>query len=990
MYKPKPQQNELAPPASASVSDSIPIFFERMEPKILLSADALSGLVSGDPFSDVVSNAALDIVESAHLLNTSYASLPDNTDSDFSDAADESQKFDLLTGFIGGNVTSSDTGLSIESIGALLNETDNGIDNTTDSRQEIIFVDAATPDYQQLLNGIKTDTPGTEYQIFILQSDRDGIEQVTEILGSFQDVDGVHLIGHGDEQGIQLGASWLSGESLPEYETLIGVWSDALQDDADLLIYGCNLAAGADGQQLISSLVELTGADVAASDDLTGALSLGGDWQLEYTTGDIESTVAFSASAQQSWSNVLGTINVTTFNDVVDGDADLTSLANLALTPGSDGFVSLREAIIAANTDTVSGLDEIVLSAGTYDLTLSGLDNTAILGDLDITDALSLKGDSAATTIINGNASIERVFEIRDTGVEISDLTMANTGGLVLQGGGVYVAPIGGVTLTDVTISNNQGSEGGGLYNAGGTAALNRVLFSGNTSVGDGGAIYNENGSVITGTDVEFDSNTALGNGGAIYNNASVTLERALFYDNTAAFGGAIYNEGIAGNVIKLTNATLSANTATIDGGAINNIASPSSVPGTLTITNSTLTGNSSPGTNGILQDAASVVNLKNTILNDGGSNITGGIINSLDYNIDSDGSAGLIGLNDQVGNPMLDVLADNGGFTRTHALLAGSVAINPAGLTGAPPVDQRGVSRDVTPDIGAFEVRVPVLVNNSLTLSQGETVVIDASNFSATADGSITFTVSAVSNGYFAYIANTAIAIPGFTQSDVTAGIVRFVHDGGELAPSYAVTVSDGTTTTAAASCNISFTGTSDGVLWLSIDGNEGTGSGIPGLATTDIQDDDVLQQAGPNFSMGEAATDGTFSMAFDPSDFSGGENINGMHYVTSSITIGSGINAISLQAGDLILSTTNGETFISNGAGAPADLLVDRQDIFFFRPDTVGDYSSGNFYMLLSDPFLDGKDITAITLVEKDVFVGDTWLRTGDLLLVRDYGGL
>ncbi len=986
MYKPKPQQNELAPPASASVSDSIPIFFERMEPKILLSADALSGLVSGDPFSDDVSNAALDIVESAHLLNTSYASLPDNTDSDFSDAADESQKFDLLTGFIGGNVTSSDTGLSIESIGALLNETDNGIDNTTDSRQEIIFVDAATPDYQQLLNGIKTDTPGTEYQIFILQSDRDGIEQVTEILGSFQDVDGVHLIGHGDEQGIQLGASWLSGESLPEYETLIGVWSDALQDDADLLIYGCNLAAGADGQQLISSLVELTGADVAASDDLTGALSLGGDWQLEYTTGDIESTVAFSTSAQQSWSNVLGTINVTTFNDVVDGDADLTSLANLALTPGSDGFVSLREAIIAANTDTVSGLDEIVLSAGTYDLTLSGLDNTAILGDLDITDALSLKGDSAATTIINGNASIESVFEIRDTGVEISDLTMANTGGLVLQGGGVYVAPIGGVTLTDVTISNNQGSEGGGLYNAGGTAALNRVLFSGNTSVGDGGAIYNENGSVITGTDVEFDSNTALGNGGAIYNNASITLDRALFYDNTAAFGGAIYNEGIAGNVIKLTNATLSANTATIDGGAINNIASPSSVPGTLTITNSTLTGNTSPGTNGILQDAASVVNLKNSILNDGVSNITGGIINSLDYNIDSDGSAGLTGLNDQVGNPMLDVLADNGGFTRTHALLAGSVAINPAGLAGAPLVDQRGISRDLTPDIGAFEVRTPVLVNNSLTLSQGETVVIDASNFSATVDGSITFTVSAVSNGHFAFIANTAIAVPGFTQSDITAGIVRFVHDGGELAPGYAVTVSDGTTTTVAASASISFTGTSDGVLWLSIDGNEGAGSGIPGLDTTDIMDDDVLQQAGPNFSMGEAATDGTFSMAFNPSDFSAGENINGMHYVTSSITIGSGINAIALQAGDLILTTTNGETFISNGAGAPADLLVDRQDIFFFRPDTAGDYNTGNFYMLLSDPFLDGKDITAITLLEKDVFVGDTWLITGDLLLVRD----
>ncbi len=99
--------------------------------------------------------------------------------------------------------------------------------------------------------------------------------------------------------------------------------------------------------------------------------------------------------------------------------------------------------------------------------------------------------------------------------------------------------------------------------------------------------------------------------------------------------------------------------------------------------------------------------------------NIFGGIINSQGYNIDTNGTAvdkdfapGFTAPGDQVGtfgtpiNIQLDVLADNGGFSKTHALLAGSSAINPVGTTSAnaPITDQRGLSRNSTPDIGAYE----------------------------------------------------------------------------------------------------------------------------------------------------------------------------------------------------------------------------------------------------------------------------------------------
>lgn len=76
----------------------------------------------------------------------------------------------------------------------------------------------------------------------------------------------------------------------------------------------------------------------------------------------------------------------------------------------TDGDCSLREAIIAANTDTAvdacpagSGADTIVLAAGTYDFTLAGTsENNAATGDLVLAD-LTLTGVNANTTIIDGN-----------------------------------------------------------------------------------------------------------------------------------------------------------------------------------------------------------------------------------------------------------------------------------------------------------------------------------------------------------------------------------------------------------------------------------------------------------------------------------------------------------------------------------------------------------------------------------------------------------
>ena len=74
-----------------------------------------------------------------------------------------------------------------------------------------------------------------------------------------------------------------------------------MTDDADLLIYGCDVAGSDQGREMVETLAALTGADVAASTDRTGNETLGGDWALEYEAGDIEAQIVFSSELRQSW-----------------------------------------------------------------------------------------------------------------------------------------------------------------------------------------------------------------------------------------------------------------------------------------------------------------------------------------------------------------------------------------------------------------------------------------------------------------------------------------------------------------------------------------------------------------------------------------------------------------------------------------------------------------------------------------------------------------
>ncbi|WP_284186858.1 cadherin domain-containing protein, partial [Zoogloea oryzae] len=171
---------------------------------------------------------------------------------------------------------------------------------------ELVFVDARVPDVQQLLDDLSAQQQaGRPIEVVVVGSDEDGIGVIGAALAGRSDVSAVHVIGHGASGVAQLGASELDAESVFQRAGEIAGWGDALSADADLLLYGCDVGDGAAGQSLVATLAQLTGADVAASDDPTGSALFGGDWDLEVRTGAIEATPFASANLQVDWSGVL-------------------------------------------------------------------------------------------------------------------------------------------------------------------------------------------------------------------------------------------------------------------------------------------------------------------------------------------------------------------------------------------------------------------------------------------------------------------------------------------------------------------------------------------------------------------------------------------------------------------------------------------------------------------------------------------------------------
>ncbi|MEZ5933639.1 MAG: DUF4347 domain-containing protein [Alphaproteobacteria bacterium] len=184
---------------------------------------------------------------------------------------------------------------------------------------EVVFVDRSIDDLATFVASIESS-----YEVILLDTDRDGVEQIAEVLSTRSDVDAIHIVSHGNQAELFLGTASLTSESMNErYKEELAVINQALSEEADILIYGCDFGEGKAGLEAAALLAELTGADVAASTDDTGHADLGGDWDLELTVGEIETSMAVSEEAQGTWMATLAVNNISVaVTDNVNTDDD--------------------------------------------------------------------------------------------------------------------------------------------------------------------------------------------------------------------------------------------------------------------------------------------------------------------------------------------------------------------------------------------------------------------------------------------------------------------------------------------------------------------------------------------------------------------------------------------------------------------------------------------------------------------------------------------
>ncbi|MBW4422851.1 MAG: DUF4347 domain-containing protein [Myxacorys californica WJT36-NPBG1] len=180
----------------------------------------------------------------------------------------------------------------------------------------LLFIDTGVNDYQSLLAGVQPNT-----EVHVLDSSQDAISektggaiaQITQTLTGRADISSVHILSHGSTGSLKLGSDWLSSSDLERYSSQFQSWAKALTTNADILLYGCDVAQGVTGRTFVQQLAQLTGADVAASDNVTGNNSLGGNWNLEYRTGAIEAAEVLDQTAMSQYSQTLGDIIINEF-----------------------------------------------------------------------------------------------------------------------------------------------------------------------------------------------------------------------------------------------------------------------------------------------------------------------------------------------------------------------------------------------------------------------------------------------------------------------------------------------------------------------------------------------------------------------------------------------------------------------------------------------------------------------------------------------------
>ena len=359
----------------------------------------------------------------------------------------------------------------------------------------LLFIDSNVIDYQSLVAGV---TSGTE--VHILDPIEDAVTQITQTLLGRTGISSLHIVSHGETGSLQLGSTELDQSSLDRYASQMGSWSQALTEEADILLYGCNIAQGEQGLDFVQRLGQITGADIAASIDLTGDREAGGNWTLEVHTGDIAAGLIFQASTLNNYHHLLPVDLLSPINPALLSTNDSTGGTLGSSSVSNDGryivFTSSSGSLVA--NDKNGKLDVFWLDRQTETLKLvshnvgrtgsaNGTSSNAVISG----DGLSVAFVSDAADITSNDQNVHKdVFLWKWDSATSTDtirrVSAANNGTVVQDGdsynpvisdNGQYVSFLSDATNLTSLLADNSGNNQPDVFQWDGSASNNAVTL---------------------------------------------------------------------------------------------------------------------------------------------------------------------------------------------------------------------------------------------------------------------------------------------------------------------------------------------------------------------------------------------------------------------------------------------------------------------------------------------------------------------------------
>ena len=400
--------------------------------------------------------------------------------------------------------------------------------DVAEDRNELVIINSNIAEKETVLSQL-----GDGYEVLEIDPNQDAMSQIQDYLDTHSDTkyDAVHVLTHGNDQGFYLGST-----KVTEADQM-SVFNGHMADNGDFMLYGCNLASSEHGQSLVQDIADLTGCDVAASTNITGAAALGGDWILEYNTGVIEAT---SISLNADWSYRLKTITVDSGKES-DKDKDIAQTLRTALDWAETGDLIIIE---SNNTGTADIDKAVTIQADSYYVNAITINVTGV----------TLKGTNYTdVTITTEGGIVDSVFTISGTFKSEGNIEK------IAKESKIYTNDNGQIQIISGTVS---GSE---FYASGKQSVITiqggNLNGSGFSSSGDGSHINISGGTFENSTFESSNASSGINISGGTFDQGSIQSSGSgdITITNNPTFTSVPITQSGSGN-IDIQDGTFSGN----------------------------------------------------------------------------------------------------------------------------------------------------------------------------------------------------------------------------------------------------------------------------------------------------------------------------------------------------------------------------------------------------------------------------------------------